>query len=124
MHIHITCLEIRKTEAQASNGKKKTSLSDSSKTLKILGKTTFWAGVGWQEKKQILRFSENIANQLEKQGFEHLHQVARRKTDPWSPTAQHEIARGTIKNHWKSMVFAHGHTGGNGELARSQLCNL
>ncbi len=79
---------------------------------------------GVARKKQILWFSENLQKALVKRRFEHLHQVARKETDPWSPAAQHEIARGTIENPWENVVLAHGRTGGRGGLPRSHLRHL
>jgi len=86
--------------------------------LKTIRKTRFWAGAGWQKRKQILRFSENLQKPLVKQCFEQEHQMAGKKTDPWSPAAHHGIARNTIKKPWGNKVSAHGRTG-NKVLGRS-----
>ena len=72
--------------------------------MKIIGETWFLhmatqaETVNWLGAKyatcEILRFSENLENHWKKQGFEHLHQVARTKTDPWTPAA-----------HWRWQMY-------------------
>ena len=88
------------------------------KPLKPIGKTRFWAGAGWQERKSILRFSENLVNQC----FEHLHQWQEKQACGRQRLTTKSA--GTPSKTLGNKVLAHGHTGGNGGLPRSHLRNL
>ena len=49
------------------------------KPWETISKTTFWAGEGWPDKKQILRLGKHLQKPLVKQRFGLLHEMARKK---------------------------------------------
>ena len=96
---------------------KKTSPVAPPKTLKTIGKTTFWAGEGWPDKKQILRLGKNLQKPLVKQRFGLLHEMARKKQTLGRQRVTIESPGRPFKNLGKTKV-SHLGTAGKQWFAR------